>query len=133
MPSRPKSLFCLGSLDEILKIESNMMYEEEIEYKLLKTLEGQPDLSQRDLAGQMELSLGKINYCMQALVKKGLVKANNFRNSKNKIAYFYKLTPTGIEQKTRLTVRFLQRKMVEYDSLKKEIEELKKEVSRLSI
>jgi len=110
-----------------------MMYEEEIEYKLLKTLEGQPDLSQRDLAGQMELSLGKINYCMQALVKKGLVKANNFRNSKNKIAYFYKLTPTGIEQKTRLTVRFLQRKMVEYDSLKKEIEELKKEVSRLSI
>ena len=109
------------------------MYEDEIEYKLLKTLEGHPDLSQRDLAGKMDLSLGKINYCIQALVKKGLVIANNFRNSKNKIAYFYKLTPTGIEQKTRLTVRFLQKKMVEYDSLKKEIDELKEEVSRLSI
>jgi len=109
------------------------MSEEEIEYKLLKTLERNPDLSQRDLAGKMNLSLGKINYCMQALIKKGLVKANNFRNSKNKIAYFYKLTPTGIEQKTRLTVRFLQKKMLEYDSLEKEIAELKEEVSRLSV
>ncbi|MES0488466.1 MAG: MarR family EPS-associated transcriptional regulator [Leptospirales bacterium] len=109
------------------------MYEDEIEYRLLKTLEGQPDLSQRDLAGKMNLSLGKINFCIQALVKKGLVKANNFRNSKNKIAYFYKLTPIGIEQKTRLTVRFLQKKMVEYDSLKLEIDELQEEVNRLSI
>lgn len=107
------------------------MQEEEIEYKLLKTLEIQPDLSQRELAGQMDLSLGKMNYCIQALIKKGLIKANNFRNSNNKIAYIYQLTPSGIERKARLTIRFLQRKMAEYDLLKNEIADLQKEVHKM--
>ena len=101
---------------------------DEIHYKVLRVIESRPDITQRELASELGVSLGKINYCLQALIEKGLVKANNFKNNKNKRAYAYLLTPSGIEEKARITVRFLKRKMDEYEELKHEIEQLKQEV-----
>lgn len=98
-----------------------------IHYNLLKTLKETPEVSQRELAQQLGVSLGKVNYCLKALVGKGSLKINNFRNSDNKLAYRYFLTPHGMEQKTRMTVEFLQVKMVEYEQLKAEIVRLKRE------
>ncbi len=78
--------------------------------------------SQRDLAKELGFSLGKLNYCLKALKKKGLIKINSFRKNPNKINYIYVLTPKGITAKTKLTVNFMKRKMQEYDELKKELE-----------
>jgi EPS-associated MarR family transcriptional regulator len=103
---------------------------EEIHYKLLKALQANPDLSQRDLARGAGISLGKANYCLRALIEKGWVKAANFRHSTNKVAYAYLLTPHGIEEKTRATAYFLRRKVAEYEELEKEIEQLRSEVKR---
>lgn len=97
-------------------------------YKLLKLIEQNPDLSQRELAKAMGISLGKANYCIKALIEKGWVKANNFRHSHNKLGYAYLLTPEGIEQKAVLTKKFLQRKIREYETLQKEIRELKRDM-----
>jgi EPS-associated MarR family transcriptional regulator len=101
---------------------------DEDRYKLLNLLEKDSKLSQRELAGALGISLGKVNFCVQALIEKGLVKARNFRNSKNKSAYMYYLTPGGIEEKARLTVSFLRRKTAEYEALTQEIERLRREV-----
>ena len=101
---------------------------EEIRYRILKKIAEDPDVSQRELADQMGVSLGKINYCMQALKDRGLVKARNFKNNPDKRRYLYMLTPKGVEEKTRVTARFLKRKLNEYELLKKEIAELRKEV-----
>lgn len=106
------------------------MLSESDRYKLLRTLEQNPNLSQRQLAGELGYSLGKLNYCLKALKDKGLVKAENFRNSQNKSAYLYKLTPAGISEKARVTQRFLQRKLEEHDQLEQEIETLKQEVAQ---
>jgi EPS-associated MarR family transcriptional regulator len=84
-------------------------------------------MSQRDLARELGVSLGKVNYCLQALIKKGWIKASNFTNSHNKAAYMYLLTPRGIEQKASLTVRFLQAKMREYEALRAEIKQIRRE------
>lgn len=84
-------------------------------------------MSQRQIARELGISLGKANYCLKALIEKGLLKAGNFRNSKNKLAYAYKLTPKGIEEKASVTVRFLKKKINEYEQLQKEIDELRKE------
>ena len=100
---------------------------EETHYKVLRILEQNPQVSQRELARELGVSLGKANYCLKALVEKGLVKASNFKNSDNKLAYFYVLTPSGIEAKAKISVRFLQRKIEEYEALGAEIEQLKKE------
>lgn len=105
------------------------MLDETTHYSLLKTLEENPGLSQRDLAKRLGISLGKVNFCLKALVEKGSVKINNFRNSDNKLAYAYLLTPGGVEEKARITVEFLQIKMREYERLRKEIEELKQEAN----
>lgn len=103
---------------------------EELHFKLLKTLQANPDLSQRELARVMGISLGKANYCLRALIEKGWVKAANFRKSTNKAAYAYLLTPHGIEEKTRATAHFLRRKVAEYEALEKEIEQLRDEVKK---
>jgi EPS-associated MarR family transcriptional regulator len=103
------------------------MLDETTHYGLLKTLEENPGLSQRDLAKRLGVSLGKINYCLNALVAKGSLKVNNFRNSDNKLAYAYLLTPQGVESRTRMTFEFLQYKLQEYKRLRAEIEELKRE------
>jgi EPS-associated MarR family transcriptional regulator len=101
---------------------------DEYRYKILKLLEKDPALSQRELANALGVSLGKVNFCIRALMEKGLLKARNFRNSKNKTAYMYYLTPTGFEEKARVTVRWLRRKMDEYETLTEEIERLRSEV-----
>ena len=88
-------------------------------------------MTQRDLSAHMGLSLGKINYLMKALVEKGFIKAHNFRNSRNKTAYLYNLTPSGMEAKARITYHFLRRKMAEYEKLEQEIQQLKTEVEHL--
>ena len=97
--------------------------------RLLRLLEAKPDLSQRDLSRELGMSLGKVNYCLNALVDKGLVKVDNFRNNDNKLSYAYLLTPRGIKSKALITAHFLQRKMAEYESLKIEIAQLKREVA----
>ncbi len=100
----------------------------EIHLKVLRRLEEKPDITQRQLALQLGVSLGKANYCLRALIDKGFIKARNFKNSDNKRAYLYVLTPHGIEEKSRISVSFLKRKMDEYEQLRREIEELQEEV-----
>lgn len=104
------------------------MLSEDLRYKLLKLLAEEPQISQRDLAFRLGISVGKANYCLSALVDKGLVKINNFRKANNKLAYAYLLTPRGIEEKAQITVSFLQRKIREYGELQEEIEVLRQEV-----
>ncbi|MEQ9210409.1 MAG: MarR family EPS-associated transcriptional regulator, partial [Pseudomonadales bacterium] len=104
--------------------------QDEITYKLLKSIEENPTQSQRELSKSLGISLGKLNYCLKALVDKGWVKARNFKNNPNKAGYLYLLTPSGVEAKTRVTVRFLRRKMDEYERIKAEIEALQEETRR---
>lgn len=103
------------------------MLDKTTHYGLLKTLEENPGLSQRDLAKRLGISLGKVNFCLNALVGKGSLKINNFRKSDNKLAYAYLLTPRGVEEKARITVQFLKYKVQEYERLRAEIEELQRE------
>jgi len=84
---------------------------DETRYRILKLLEAEPHASQRRIAEDLGISLGRVNFCVQALIEKGLVKANNFRNNANKRAYLYLLTPRGIEEKAVVTARFLKRKL----------------------
>lgn len=106
------------------------MLTDEVRYKLLKLLEDNPTVSQRDAARELGVSLGKLNYCLNALVNKGWVKATNFKNSRNKSAYMYLLTPRGIKAKGRVTLRFLQRKMEDYDALRIEIARIRQEMGK---
>ncbi len=94
----------------------------------MRILQETPDLTQRELAEKLGMSVGGLNYCLNALIDKGLVKMQNFSNSKNKFKYVYLLTPMGIAEKVTLTTRFLSRKMEEYEALRLEIEALKFEV-----
>jgi len=98
---------------------------------LLRTISENPQITQRELSSRLGLSLGKINFLMKSLIEKGFIKANNFKNSNNKISYLYLLTPAGIEEKTKITYRFLKRKMEEYEKLENEIRHLKEEVDLL--
>jgi EPS-associated MarR family transcriptional regulator len=106
------------------------MLSDEVRYKLLKLLEPNPALSQRDVARHLGVSLGKANYCLKALIDKGWVKAANFKNSRKKAAYMYLLTPRGIEEKARVTTEFLQIKIREYEALKEEIDQIRDEAAR---
>lgn len=94
---------------------------------MLRLLDGQPELSQRELASTLGVSLGKANYCLRALIEKGFVRAENYRRSSNKLAYLYLLTPSGIAAKADLTRDFLARKVREYEALRLEIEQLQRE------
>lgn len=99
----------------------------EAEFKTLRELSAEGTVSQRDLSKKVGLSLGSVNYIMKELIKKGYVKTQRFKNSHNKAAYIYVLTPQGINARVKQTQYFLQIKMNEYERLQKEIEELKKE------
>ena len=101
------------------------MLTDEYRYKILKILATNPEISQRDLARKLDISLGRVNYCLKALIEKGLLKASNFRNNQNKMAYMYLLTPQGLEEKTVITARFLKLKLQEHAKLQAEIEELR--------
>ena len=103
------------------------MNKDQIQFDLLRKLEANPKYTQRELSKEMGISLGKVNYCINKLVAKGLVKLLNFRRNPNKVGYIYILTPKGLEEKTRLTFAFLKIKMDEYEILKKEINSLQKD------
>lgn len=107
------------------------MLTDETRYKLLKLLEQNPHINQRELANELGISLGKTNYCLKALIEKGWVKAGNFRQNPNKMQYAYLLTPGGFEEKARVTLRFLKRKQQEHEQLLDELAELREEVAAL--
>lgn len=108
------------------------MLTDEFRYKILKLVSDNPEISQRELAQQLGISLGRTNYCVKALIAKGILKADNFRNSKNKLAYMYLLTPEGIELKARITMQYLKLKLQEHEALQTEIEELRREAAILN-
>ena len=101
------------------------MDDKEDYFEILRKLEKKPQSTQRDLANDLGISLGKLNYCLKALKEKGLIKIRNFKKNPKKINYIYVLTPHGIATKTRLTIAFMKRKLKEYDELKKEIKSQK--------
>jgi len=103
---------------------------DDLDLELLRQLETQPAASQRHLARRLGVSVGKINYCLRALVDRGWVKANNFRRSDNKLAYAYLLTPKGMAGKLRLTASFLRRKEQEFERLQRQIAVLRVELDR---
>jgi EPS-associated MarR family transcriptional regulator len=103
---------------------------DEYRYRILKLLAADPHASQRRIADELGISLGRVNFCLQALIEKGLVKVNNFRSSTNKRAYLYLLTPKGIEEKAVVTARFLRRKLDEYEALKRDLEDLQREAGK---
>jgi EPS-associated MarR family transcriptional regulator len=100
---------------------------------VLREIDADPEMTQRALSLRLGLSLGKINFLVKALIEKGLIKAENFKNSKNKSAYLYTLTPRGLEEKTKATYHFLKRKIEEYENLEVEIKQLKKEAGVVDI
>lgn len=102
--------------------------QEDTSLRVMRILQANPDITQRELAQQLGISVGGLNHCLKALVEKGWVKMKNFAHSKNKFGYVYVLTPTGMSEKAALTGRFLQRKMNEYEALRAEIEDLQSEV-----
>lgn len=104
---------------------------DEHRYKILKLLEGKPNMSQRQVADSLGISLGKTNYCLKALIEKGLLKAGNFRRNESKEVYAYLLTAEGLAEKARVTLRFLNHKQEEFEILQKEIEELRMEASQI--
>jgi EPS-associated MarR family transcriptional regulator len=106
--------------------------QEDTYFRVMRILQENPDLTQRELAEKLGISVGGLNYCLKALMEKGMVKMKNFANSKNKFGYVYVLTPTGMAEKASITHRFLQRKMDEYEALKAEIEALRSEVNKES-
>lgn len=101
---------------------------DELRLRVLRALEANPELSQRQLAQELGVSLGGVNYALKALIERGFVKADNFRRSGTKVAYLYVLTPKGIAEKSALAAAFLGRKLEEYEVLRQEIEALKGEV-----
>ena len=114
---------------DFIKVHAmNKPYEQEIRYRLLKILSRESRLTQREMARRMGISLGKINYCVSELAKKGMIKIVRFKCARKKIPYTYVLTPTGLEEKGRLTVNFLKRKLSEYEEIKRQIRDLACEV-----
>jgi EPS-associated MarR family transcriptional regulator len=103
---------------------------ERLSFEVMRELENQPEQSQRSLSVSCGVSLGSIHYCLNALIEKGYVKAQNFKNARNKLAYAYILTPSGINLKKELTIAFLRRKQAEYEVLQREIKALKEDLAR---
>ena len=112
-------------------LETKLESEEAL--SVLREIEADPEMTQRALSLRLGLSLGKINFLVKALIEKGLIKAENFKNSKNKSAYLYSLTAHGLEEKTKATYHFLKRKIKEYERLEVEIKQLKKEAGVVDI
>jgi EPS-associated MarR family transcriptional regulator len=96
---------------------------------LLRKIKNSPEMTQRELSSRLGISLGKVNFLINALIRNGLIKVHNFKNSKNKKAYLYYITPKGIEEKARITDYFLKRKLKEYEDIEREIKELKSEIA----
>ncbi len=106
---------------------------DENRYKILKLLAANPDTSQRQIAQTLGISLGKVNYCLKALMAKGWIKAGNFKRNPDKKAFTYLLTLKGVEEKANVTLRFLERKQSEHEALMQELKELRNEVVELGL
>lgn len=106
---------------------------DESRYRILRLIEQNPAISQREIARELGISLGKANFCLNALIEKGILKANAFLNNRNKRAYAYLFTPSGIEEKAKITLRFLKKKMEEYEALQSEIAELQEQARQLRV
>lgn len=117
----------------MIKNKKNIISSKDADSNLavLRHLENKQLVSQRELSQDLGISLGKINFILKALINKGAIKAKNFRNNKNKIAYAYYLTSEGFNEKAKLTINFFKRKNIEYNKLKKELEVLKNEITLL--
>lgn len=107
------------------------MSPDEAQLRLLQLIQVRPDVSQREMARELGLSLGKTNYCLKALINSGWVKVRNFRNSQHKLRYGYRLTPAGVRERAQATLRMLQRKSAEYEALRGEIERLHADAAEL--
>jgi len=105
----------------------NNLSKQEVNYKILKLLSTEPNLSQRAIAGRMGISLGKTNYVLSELAEKGILKIKRFKSAPRKIPYTYMLTPEGLEEKAKITLKFLKRKLSEYEDIKHQIKEITKE------
>lgn len=109
------------------------MKNKDIHLDLLRKIESNPNYTQRELSREMGISLGMVNYCMKELSKRGWIKLMRFSQNSNKIGYAYLLTPKGIEEKTKLTFKFLKLKIAEYEMLKNEISDLKKDINNFKV
>ena len=109
----------------------NTVYDKEVRLKLLKLLEQDHDLTQREMNQKMGVSLGKVNYCLTELAKKGMIKVERFQKHQKKSAYLYRLTPAGIEEIAKLTIQFLKYQVHQYDEIKAEIGYLSKEINKI--
>lgn len=114
-------------MSELAQPSRQARLQEDTYFRVMRLLQEDPDLTQRELAQRLGVSVGGLNYCLRALIAKGWVKVQNFSHSKNKFGYVYVLTPGGISERTRLTQRFLRRKLEEYEALKQEIALLRME------
>lgn len=110
----------------------NTSFDNEIRLNMLKLLQEEPELTQREMNQKMGVSLGKINFCISALTKKGMIKVERFKKSENKSAYIYRLTPKGLEELASLTVSFLKIRIAEYDQIKIEIKQLSDEINKIN-
>jgi EPS-associated MarR family transcriptional regulator len=119
--------------DIVMSLPNKTSLESEEVLKLLREIEQTSETTQRELSSRLGISLGKINFLLNALIDKGHIKVDNFKKSGNKSAYLYYLTPGGIEEKARITSRYLRRKLIEYDELEHEIRRLKHEVSETQV
>lgn len=116
-----------------MTILENNSLTSELQFRVMRLLEANPQMNQRELSKSLDVSLGGVNYCLKALAAKGLIRIQNFRNKKNKWVYAYILTTQGLAEKTALTGSFLKRKMLEYRQLKEEIEELSREMDHAAM
>ena len=114
-----------------MSLQKETDFESEESLKLLREIKRTPEMTQRELSSRLGISLGKVNFLLNALIRKGLVKVDNFKNSNNKKAYLYYLTPHGAEEKAKTTYFFIKRKTLEYERLKEEISQLQQEVNDL--
>ena len=108
----------------------NHIYEQEIRYRLLKILAREPRLGQREMAKRMGISLGKVNFCVTELADKGWIKITRLKSARKKIPYIYMLTPRGLEQKAKITLKFLKRKLSEYEEIKHQIKDIVNEAEK---
>jgi EPS-associated MarR family transcriptional regulator len=118
----------MNAMRQGMSVQTSDQLEKEEALHIFREINKSPELTQRELSSRLGISLGKVNFLINALIRKGFVKVENFKKSSNKIAYFYCLTPGGIEEKSRMTYHFLKRKMREYEQLELEIRQLREEV-----
>ena len=118
----------MNAIGQKMSVLTSDQLENEETLQIIREINRSPEMSQRQLSSRLGISLGKVNFLINALIRKGFVKVDNFKKSSNKIAYLYNLTPRGIEEKSRMTYLFLKRKMREYEQLELEIRQLREEV-----